>query len=69
MSDNQIEIPYSSRNNDQWILANLNFMGYYRVNYDKQNWFKIVQQLKHDHRVFTPVERAALIYDSFTLAR
>lgn len=44
-------------------------MGYYRVNYDKQNWLKIIVQLKEDHTVFTPTERAALIFDSFTLAR
>ncbi len=44
-------------------------MGYYRVNYDKQNWLKIIDQLKEDHTVFTSTERAALIFDSFTLAR
>ena len=44
-------------------------MGYYRVNYDEANWRRIVQQLKSDHSVFLPTERAALIYDAFTLAR
>ena len=64
-----IEIPVGSNNTNKWFLGNLDFMGYYRVNYDTQNWLKIVHQLKTDHLVFSPVERAALIFDSFTFAR
>ena len=56
-------------NENKWILGNLNYMGYFRVNYDKQNWMKIINQLKVDHTVFSPTERAGLIFDSFTLAR
>lgn len=44
-------------------------MGYFRVNYDKENWLKIIAQLKHNHTVFSATERAALIFDSFTFAR
>ena len=44
-------------------------MGYYIVNYDTQNWLQLIQQLKTDHSVFSTVERAALIHDSFTFAR
>jgi acyl-coenzyme A synthetase/AMP-(fatty) acid ligase len=69
LTDNQVELYNSNRNYDQWILGNLNFMGYYRVNYDEFNWRKIIQQLKTNHLVFSPTERAALIYDAFTLAR
>lgn len=66
LTDNEIVVP-STKN--KWILGNLDFMGYYRVNYDIENWKLIIKQLKIDHSVFTPVERAALIFDSFTLAR
>ncbi len=52
-----------------WFVGNVNFMGYYRVNYDAENWRKIIAQLKKDHTVFTPVERAVFIYDAFTFAR
>ena len=68
LSDSFIELPYKE-NKDKWIFGNLEFMGYYRVNYDEQNWVKIIEQLKTDHTVFTPVERASLIFDAFTLAR
>jgi aminopeptidase N len=69
LTDSFIQIPLNEETEKRWILGNLNFMGYYRVNYDKQNWLKIINQLKEDHTVFTSTERAALIFDSFTLAR
>ncbi len=69
LTNSQIDMSNNNRNYDQWILGNLNFMGYYRVNYDEENWRKIIQQLKNNHLVFSPTERAALIYDAFTLAR
>ncbi len=34
-----------------WLLANLNVTGYYRVNYDAQNWERILTQLTSDHKV------------------
>jgi glutamyl aminopeptidase len=68
-----IKVPNNNNNNNNdsytWLLGNLNFMGYYRVNYDKQNWLKIINQLKENHLVFSSTERAALIFDSFTFAR
>lgn len=64
----RIEMPLEN-NSNKWLFGNLDFMGYYRVNYDKTNWMRIIAQLKRDHTVFTPVERASLIFDSFTFAR
>ena len=69
LTDKYIEVPLNLENENKWILGNLNYMGYFRVNYDKQNWMKIINQLKVDHTVFSPTERAGLIFDSFTLAR
>lgn len=43
--------------------------GYYRVNYDKNNWQLIVKQLKQDHKQVSVLNRAQLIDDSFTIAR
>jgi aminopeptidase N len=69
LTDSRIELPLTQENKNKWLLGNLNFMGYYRVNYDEQNWLKIIKQLKTDYSVFSPTERAALIHDSFTFAR
>ncbi|KAJ1180035.1 hypothetical protein NDU88_005259 [Pleurodeles waltl] len=52
-----------------WILANLNMTGYYRVNYDQKNWKRIIQQLHKDHTVISVINRAQIIDDAFNLAR
>ena len=35
----------------KWIIGNLDYMGFYRVNYDEDMWKKLIQQLKKDHTV------------------
>lgn len=42
--------------------------GYYRVNYDYNNWQALTDQLISDHKVITPVIRAKLIDDALNLA-
>lgn len=37
----------------EWILANVNCTGYYRVNYNPENWDRLVTQLQKDPRVST----------------
>ncbi len=34
-----------------FILANLDVSGFYRVNYDLENWNKIISQLLINHKV------------------
>ena len=34
-----------------WIKANVGQIGYYRVNYEKENWRALYDQLSLDHRV------------------
>lgn len=36
---------------DEWVLANHNVVGYYRVNYDQSNWDKLLKTLSTDHKV------------------
>jgi len=67
-SKSSVSLPYSGENT-KWFIANLDFMGYYRINYDTQGWMNIIAQLKKDHTVFSATERAAFIFDSFTFAR
>lgn len=43
--------------------------GYYRVNYDLENWQAIIKQLKQNHSVFSSTTRAILIDDALNLAR
>lgn len=69
LTDSRIELEANDRNRRKWIYANIDFMGYFRVNYDEQNWRKIALQLKQDHTKFSSLERATLLFDAFTLAR
>lgn len=34
-----------------WILGNVQALGYYRMNYDLDNWNKLIGQLKANHKV------------------
>lgn len=36
-----------------WLVANLNVSGYYRVNYDMENWNKLLHLLQTAHEVPT----------------
>ena len=60
MGDSQIVLPLDGSDTqridqqNKWIYANIDYMGYFRVK---------------DYTVFSPTERAGLIFDSFTLAR
>jgi len=54
---------------NEWILVNPDLLGFFRTNYDRENWKKIIQQFKIDHQKFSIVERAGLIDDALNLAR
>lgn len=52
-----------------WILGNLKHAGFYRVNYDEQNWKLIIDQLREEHTMIDGTSRAQLIDDAFNLGR
>ncbi|CAL8374319.1 unnamed protein product [Arctogadus glacialis] len=54
---------------DEWVLANIDVTGYYRVHYDRGNWDKLIGQLKADHQAIPLINRAQLVDDAFNLAR
>ncbi|XP_022104262.1 aminopeptidase N-like isoform X2 [Acanthaster planci] len=58
-----------SYNDNDWYLVNIKQYGYYRVNYDLENWERLSEQLMADHTVIPIENRAALIDDAFNLAR
>ncbi|XP_013400083.2 putative aminopeptidase-2 [Lingula anatina] len=52
-----------------WVVANIQQYGYYRVNYNKKNWENIIRQLSTDHNMIHVINRAQLIDDAFNIAR
>ncbi|NWW57313.1 AMPN Aminopeptidase, partial [Ifrita kowaldi] len=56
-------------NSPSWLLLNLNVTGYFRVNYNQENWDQLLNQLGTDHKVFPVINRAQIIDDAFNLAR
>ncbi|KAM4678419.1 thyrotropin-releasing hormone-degrading ectoenzyme [Discoglossus pictus] len=60
-------IPSLDENN--WILGNIDQIGYFRVNYDIRNWRLLIDQLMRNSEVISVSNRAGLIDDAFNLAR
>ncbi|UYV77000.1 hypothetical protein LAZ67_14002774 [Cordylochernes scorpioides] len=52
-----------------WLVANLREAGYYRVNYDRQNWDLLLEQLATDHTRIHVINRAQILDDVFNLAK
>ena len=59
--------PYLGETN--WILANIKHAGFYRVNYDMENWRLLSNQFIKKHTVIHPINRAELIDDAFNLGK
>lgn len=38
-------------NSSSWLLLNLNVSGYFRVNYNQENWDQLLNQLSTNHEV------------------
>uniref|UniRef100_A0A8C9S2E7 Aminopeptidase n=2 Tax=Scleropages formosus TaxID=113540 RepID=A0A8C9S2E7_SCLFO len=52
-----------------WLLGNINQTGYFRVNYDLENWRLLINQLMKNPAIISVGNRAGLIDDVFNLAR
>ncbi|TTJ07847.1 Aminopeptidase N [Bagarius yarrelli] len=52
-----------------WLVVNLDVVGYYRVNYDMGNWRKLLEKLQTSHQSIRVINRAQIIDDAFNLAR
>uniref|UniRef100_A0A7N8YCH4 Aminopeptidase n=1 Tax=Mastacembelus armatus TaxID=205130 RepID=A0A7N8YCH4_9TELE len=74
--DSESVLPYPVNTNslmrvsgDGWVLANTNVSGYFRVNYDPDNWNRLLSLLSTNHQALSVVNRAQIIDDAFNLAR
>ncbi|WAR30158.1 AMPN-like protein [Mya arenaria] len=67
--DTPSKVPIPEENSSGWILGNLDYGGFYRVNYELDMWGQLGRQLNEEHSVFSLANRAGLIGDAFNLAR
>ncbi|XP_029675604.1 aminopeptidase N-like [Formica exsecta] len=66
-SNPEMKINYDSK--DKWFMANILQTGYYRVNYDTENWRMIARYLKSKkYENIHVINRAQIIDDAFHLA-
>nr|XP_019935919.1 PREDICTED: aminopeptidase Ey-like isoform X1 [Paralichthys olivaceus] len=54
---------------DEWLVANIDMKGFYRVNYDSENWERLIAKLSSQHKDIPVINRASIIDDAFNLAR
>ncbi|XP_035225504.1 aminopeptidase N-like [Stegodyphus dumicola] len=54
---------------DTWVIANVQQVGYYRVNYDRRNWDLILLQLLDNYEEIHVINRAQIVTDILNLAR
>ncbi|XP_043934235.1 aminopeptidase N [Protopterus annectens] len=65
----EVEGSHTPFKTSSWLLANIDVYGYYRVNYDEENWKRLIQLLESNHKVIPVINRAQIIADAFNLAR
>uniref|UniRef100_A0A8C9FAU0 Aminopeptidase n=1 Tax=Pavo cristatus TaxID=9049 RepID=A0A8C9FAU0_PAVCR len=52
-----------------FLNINPDHIGFYRVNYDSQNWATLSNLLVNNHETFSAADRAGILDDAFSLAR
>lgn len=60
-----MDSPKTANGSITWLMLNLEYHGYYRVNYDEIGWQLLAQQLMKNYSVIPPINRAQLIDDVF----
>ena len=64
------ELTFPIGQSDEAIIFNLKHVGMYRVNYDAENWNRIIDVLNGpDFRNIDPINRAQILSDSYALAQ
>jgi aminopeptidase N len=65
-----VEVDLSKKaTSTEWIIGNIQHAGFYRVNYDQENWKMLIKQLNEDHKLIERINRAELIDDAFNLGK
>ncbi|XP_046962926.1 aminopeptidase N [Vanessa cardui] len=68
--ERSIVVDNISVNENDWLIANIQQTGFYRINYDQKNWKMLIQVLNNPSRFeeIHPINRAQIIDDAMNLA-
>ncbi|XP_066252705.1 aminopeptidase Ey [Euwallacea similis] len=66
--EKQIVLSNSISSQSSWYLLNFHQTGYYRVNYNVDNWKALIKQLLESHHAINSKNRAQMIDDAMNLA-
>lgn len=70
MSKEEREISVGSLpGKDQWVIFNIQETGFYRVNYDDNNWDLLLHQLETDPEAIHPLNKAQILDDHAHLSQ
>lgn len=66
-----LEITDMGANRNEWVIVNIQETGYYRVNYDEENWKMLIDYLLDPSKFknIGALNRAQLLDDALNLAR
>lgn len=67
-NERKTELDLSEVANSSWVLVNIDETGFYRVNYDLDNWQLLSEQLVYQPNAIPLSSRGQLIDDAFQLA-
>ncbi|XP_029162492.1 aminopeptidase N-like [Nylanderia fulva] len=68
LTESHPEVKIPIRNQNKWVIVNLQQTGFYRVNYDPENWRRIARYLNSERYTCIHVlNRAQIIDDAFHL--
>ena len=68
-SNNSITVDLAPDSKDKAVIVNVQQTGYFRVNYDTENWNKIIKALEKDPGSINRVNRGQIFNDLFSLAK
>jgi len=69
LSEESIMVPVEEDISSRPIILNKKAMGYFRINYDEENWMLLANTLMTDRQAIHPLNRAQIICDVIALAR
>lgn len=63
-----MEVNDTKIDSNDWLILNKQSTGYYRINYDNENWNLIIEALCQKHYKIHPFNRAQLMHDAYYLS-